>query len=222
MDVISNERLKALLDRLHRESGAQDDDLGTYFGDQARAGELDWQKLDDGTHRYLAGKMVALEREKAEFCHIMCRSLSARRVVEVGTSHGVSTLYLADAVRMNGGGVVTATEYEPDKAAIARRNFAEAGLEEWIDLREGDLRETLQSLDGEIDFVLMDIWTEMVMPAMELIAPHLRSGALVVCDNTIAFREPYADYFAFIKDPANGFVSTTLPFSGGLELTLKT
>ena len=88
-------------------------------------------------------------------------ALGARRIVEAGTSFGVSTLYLAAAVRDNGGGIVIATEYETAKAKIARGHFAEAGLSECVDLREGDLRETLKTLEGPIDFMLTDIWTPL-------------------------------------------------------------
>jgi predicted O-methyltransferase YrrM len=165
--------------------------------------------------------MVALEPVKAEFCHMMCRALRARRVVEVGTSFGVSTLYLADAVRANGGGTVIGTEYEPAKAAQARESFAAAGVADLIDLREGDLRETLKVIEGPVDFVLMDIWTEMARPALELVHPHLRPGAVVVADNTDSFRHAYRHFFGFVEDPKNGLSTTTLPFAGGLELVVK-
>ena len=86
---------------------------------------------------------MALDRDKAEFCYQLCRAVGARRVVEIGTSYGVSTLYLAAAVRDNirvgGDGFVIGTEYEPEKAAAARAQFAETGLAGLIDLREGDL-----------------------------------------------------------------------------------
>jgi predicted O-methyltransferase YrrM len=164
---------------------------------------------------------VALEPVKAEFCHMLCRALRATRVVEVGTSYGVSTLYLADAVRANGGGVVIGTEHEPAKAAFARASFAEAGLSELIDLREGDLRETLKVIEGPVDFVLMDIWTEMARPAIELIGPHLRPGAIIVADNTTSFRQPYRFFFEYVNDPKNGLKTMTLPFDGGLELVVK-
>jgi predicted O-methyltransferase YrrM len=218
--MIADPRLAALLERLQAQSQAQEAETGAYFKRRGEAGELNWEGLDADAHRFMSDKLVALEPAKAEFCHLVCRSLGARRIVEVGTSHGVSTLYLAAAVRANGGGVVIGTEHEPQKSRIARANFAEAGLEAFIELREGDLRETLKDLQGPIDFVLMDIWTEMARPALELIAPHLRPGAVVCADNT-GFRLPYTAYFAFIEDPANGFATMTLPFDGGFEMSVK-
>ena len=110
---------------------------------------------DNDMQRFLSDKMVALDRDKAQFCYLFCRSLRATRVVEAGTSFGVSTLYLAAAVRDNQveNGVVIGTEYEPKKVEIARANFKEAGLSEFIELREGDLRQTLQDVGGPVDFI---------------------------------------------------------------------
>jgi predicted O-methyltransferase YrrM len=226
MSILGDPALQALVDRLHAQSEAQDGELGAYFGRRVRAGDLDWNRLDEDANRFFADKLVALDPIKAEFCHLLCRAIGARRVVEIGTSFGVSTLYLAAAVRANlaagENGVVIGTEYEPGKAAAARSNFAAAGLGDLIDLREGDLRQTLKTLEGPIDFVLMDIWTEMVGPALQLVGPHLRAGAVIVCDNTAQFRESYRDLFAFVEDPKNGLRTLTLPFQGGLEFCVKT
>ena len=219
--VLADAKLQALLDRLQAQSQAQEAETGAWFSERAKKGELNWDGLDETSHRYMADKLVALEPLKAEFCHLVCRSLRASRVVEVGTSFGVSTLYLAAAVRANGGGCVIGTEYEPEKARAARANFAEAGLADLIDLREGDLRETLKVIEGPVDFVLMDIWTEMARPAIELIAPHLRPGAVVVADNTDHVRHAYRHFFAFVEDPKNGLRGMTLPFAGGLEFIVK-
>jgi predicted O-methyltransferase YrrM len=219
--MLSDPNLQALVDRLQAQSVAQEAATNAYFGERARKGDLSWDGLDADANRFMADKMVALEPVKAELCHLLCRALRASRVVEVGTSFGVSTLYLADAVRANGGGVVIGTEYEPAKAARARANFAAGGLAEVIDLREGDLRETLKVIEGPVDFVLMDIWTEMARPAIELIGPHLRPGALVVCDNTSQFRHAYRDFLAYVDDPANRLSALTLPYPGGLELVVK-
>jgi predicted O-methyltransferase YrrM len=152
---------------------------------------------------------------------MLCRALGAKRILEAGTSCGVSTLYLAAAIRDNGGGVVIATENEPAKIAVAKANFAAAGLSSFIELREGDLRDSLRTVDTPVDFMLVDIWTPMARPALELIAPRLRPGAVVLCDNTAQFPEAYSEYFAFLADPANRFRTTTLPFEGGLEMSLR-
>ena len=86
---------------------------------------------DEKMYRFLSDKMVALDRNKAEFCYLLCRSLRATCVVEAGTSYGVSTLYLAAAVRDNQveNGLVIGTEYEPRKVEIAKTNFIESWIE---------------------------------------------------------------------------------------------
>jgi predicted O-methyltransferase YrrM len=220
--VIAEPALQALIERLQAQSVAQEAETHSYFSERGTRGELNWDGLDDDANRFMADKLVALEPVKAEYAHLMCRALGARRVVEVGTSHGVSTLYLAQAVKENGGGTVIATEYEPAKAAAARANFAEAGLADLIDLHEGDLRETLKAIEGPVDLVLMDIWTEMARPAIELIGPHLKPGAVVLADNTGGFfAHAYRHFFAWLDDPANRMRRMTLPFQGGLELCVR-
>ena len=106
------------------------------------------------------------------------------------------------------------------EAKAARANFREAGLSEFIELREGDLRQTLRDVGGPVDFMLIDIW-EVALPALELVAPHLRPGAIVACDNTTAFANLYRDYFEFVHDPVNRFRTITVPFKGGFEVTVR-
>jgi predicted O-methyltransferase YrrM len=218
--------IDTILDRLYATNASQDEALGSYFSARAQEASFDWNEFDARTNQFLSDKLVALDRAKAEFCYHLCRALRAKIIVEAGTSFGVSTLFLAAAVRDNvrddgGSGVVIGTELEPAKAAAARANFAEAGLAEWIELREGDLRGTLADVGGAIDFMLVDIWTPMARPALELVAPLLRKGAIVICDNTAQFRDAYRDYFDFVNDPANGLRTMTLPFEGGLEFTVR-
>jgi predicted O-methyltransferase YrrM len=217
-----------LLDRLYARHAAQDAAMQTYFAARVAEGSVDWRRFDEKTNEFLRDKLVALDRPKAEFCYHVCRALRARRVVEAGTSFGVSTLFLASAVRDtlrqergDATGVVIGTEYEPDKAKVARSHFSEAGLTPLIDLREGDLRETLVDIRGPIDFMLVDIWAPMACPALTLVLPHLREGAVVICDNTTQFREAYAEYFELVHDPRNGLRTMTLPFEGGLEFTVR-
>lgn len=225
MSILDRE-LQARVDGLTAQSRAQEPETNAWFGERIARRELSWEGFDEKSHRFMADKLVALEPAKAEFCYLTCRALRARRVVEVGTSHGVSTHYLAAAVRdnlreMTGGGVVIATEYEPEKCAAARANFAAAGIEDLVDLREGDLRETLKDLEAPIDFVLLDVWTEMVVPALTLIGPQLRGGAVIVADNTVSSRPGYTAFFDWLAEPANRMQHITLPFEGGLEMCVR-
>lgn len=109
-------------------------------------------------------RFVALEPDKCSLVYLLLRSSRAKYVVEAGTSFGVSTIYLALAVGANlqlhgGGGKVIATENEAVKAERAREHWKRAGaeVEPWIELREGDIRETLKKdLPEQIDFLLLD------------------------------------------------------------------
>ncbi len=112
------------------------------------------------------------------------------------------------------------TEHEPGKVEVARENFGEAGLSEFIELREGDLRQTLQDVGGPVDFMLVDIW-DVALPALERVSSSLRPGAIVVCDNTTVDADEYRDYFTFVNDPSNRFRTMTVPFQGGFELTVR-
>jgi len=177
--------------------------------------------MDAGDHTHFADKLVALESEKAEFCYMLCRAMGARRIVELGTSFGVSTLYLAAAVRDNGGGLVIGTENEPQKVAAARSNFTAAGLADLIELREGDVRETLKEVPGPIDFVLFDIWADAIRPALDLLLPQLRRGSVLCADNTAGRPLGYKALFEVLDDPSHGFRTITLPFQDGFEMSVK-
>ena len=116
--IQSDPALAALLERLHDRSEAQSPELSEYFGRRIAERSLTGFSLDADALGFLSDKLVALDRSKAEFCYQVCRALRAKRVVEAGTSLGVSTLYLAAAVRANireegGVGLVIGTEHEP-------------------------------------------------------------------------------------------------------------
>ena len=221
MSALRDPELESLLAGLHARSDEQAAAMRSF--DASRTDQMEPPAAKEA-RAFLSDKLVALDPDKAEFCYQLCRANDARRIVEIGTSYGVSTLYLAAAVRDNihaagGGGVVIGTEYEPNKASAARAHFEQAGLSHLIELREGDLRQTLRQIDGSVDFMLMDIWITMARPALELVTPHLRLGAIVIADNTKQYRSEYADYFAFLD--AQGFRTMTLPFDGGLEMSVR-
>lgn len=181
-------------------------------GGPTASGELD-------PHRY-ADYGFSIHPAQGDLIYLLCRSIGAKRVVEFATSVGMSTLYFAAAVRDNGGGIVIGSEIVPSKIAAARRNLADAGLAAVADIREGDARVTLRDLGGPVDFVLIDGWPikekpSLAMQVMNVIAPQIRIGGLVMNDNG------EEDYLAFVRDPASGFLSLSLPLKGSTELSVK-
>ncbi|MCW2690596.1 MAG: putative O-methyltransferase [Mycobacterium sp.] len=137
--------------------------------------------------------------------YALVRAARPTAVVEFGMSFGISAIHLASAVRDNGSGRVVTTELSAAKIAAAKQNFAETGLDDLITVLEGDATATLASLDGPVEFVLLDGWKELYLPVIKLLETKLSPGALIVADNTeMADTKPYLDY---VRDPDNGYVS---------------
>ena len=158
--------------------------------------------------------------DQGDLIYLLCRGMRATRVVDFATSIGMSAIYFAAAMRDNGGGTVIGSELVPEKVATARRNLADAGLADYADIREGDARQMLRDLGGPVDFALIDGWPNGQDPSLareviEILAPQIRTGGYVVNDNA----EP--DFLQFMRDPANGFISVSLPLKGSTELCVK-
>ncbi|MFC0861586.1 O-methyltransferase [Sphaerimonospora cavernae] len=167
--------------------------------------------------------IMSVSREGGQLLYLLARAAKARTVVEFGTSFGISTLYLASAVRDNDGGQVITTELQADKARSAQENFAAAGLSDIIELRLGDARETLKDLPAPVDLLLLDGWLDLRLPVIKIVQPRLRPGALVIVDDIDLHigRDFTRDFLEYVNDPANGFLSLRLPVHQGVQVCLK-
>jgi predicted O-methyltransferase YrrM len=155
--VVAPPHVLALLDRLHDESLKQEAALGSY------------PRYTEEFDSLMRDKFIALDKDKCHFVYQIARATNAHNIAEIGTSFGVSTIYLALALGSNlakdgGTGRVIATEKESNKAAKARQFWKEAGDElvtRHIDLREGDLLQTLKENVPTLDLVLLDsmLWS---------------------------------------------------------------
>ncbi|KAK7421138.1 hypothetical protein QQZ08_010068 [Neonectria magnoliae] len=157
----------------------------------------------------------------------LINATGATNVVEAGTSFGVSIIYLALAVAKTKAatgkpGTVIATEKEVEKADIAKKYWKQCGetVEGHIDLRVGDLLQTLKQDLPEVDLLLLDIWAALALPTLKIVQPKLRYGAVILIDNTISGAEGYADLLAYLRAPENGFPNMTLPFTNGFEMSV--
>jgi predicted O-methyltransferase YrrM len=142
---------------------------------------------------------------------------NACEVLEVGGSRGYSSIWLAAGVRILGGRVLS-IEHDPAKSEAWRRNVAEAGLEEWADLVEGDAFEAMAGIADIFDVVFIDAEKEDYEPFFVLARRKLEPGGLVVADNVLSHEETLGAYSrARQADPT--LVSVTVPLDRGLEVT---
>jgi predicted O-methyltransferase YrrM len=160
-------------------------------------------------------KLLPIETAQGELLYLLARAKGARRAVEFGTSFGVSTIYLAAALRDAGAeGRVIGTEFVPAKAAAARSNIAAAGLAEQVEIREGDARATLRDMGGLVDLLLLDGWPSLAFDVLRIVEPSLAAGALVIVDNVGQFP---GDLRAVVQRLTTSacYRSSRLPLRGG-------
>lgn len=151
--------------------------------------------------------------------HVLALTRRPGRIVEFGTSHGLSTIYLAAAIGPDDLPVIT-TEAESAKITAARNNFAVAGVVEEVDLRCGDAFETLAGFDEPISMLFLDGWKGLYLPLLRHLEDHLVNGAIVVADDTTLLPELCADYLEYIRNNTGTYVSSALPVDDGLEVSV--
>lgn len=163
---------------------------------------------------------LPISRQQGNFIYQTARAIGAKTIVEFGTSFGISTIYLASAVKDNEGRIVIGTELEPNKHKQAIQNLVEAGFSNIIDIRLGDALETLKETPQPIDMVFLDGWKDLYMPVLQMLKRRLRMGAVVLADNIHTFKKTLRPYVEYMQSGDNGFESTTLPIGDGLEYSV--
>ena len=229
MNTLTSGRIAQVLTQLHRDAEAADGELmkGVVVGMEASGGTIEQlaaQMIADERADYRrvysghAAHFLSVSPGYGRFLYVIARACKASRIVEFGTSMGVSTIYLAAALRDNGGGRLIGSELEPAKVARARAHLDAAGLADLVDIREGDALETLKDVGGEVDLALIDGAWSLYLSVFKLIEPQLKAGAVILGENAFA-----TDYLDYVRDPENGYISQSLPLDEGRgnEFTLK-
>jgi len=160
--------------------------------------------------------------EVGAFLHALIIARQPKRILELGTSYGYSTLFMADAARAVGATVVT-MELADWKQAHAREQMAAAGLSEVVDFRLGDAVAMIEADEGPFDFVLLDIWKDLYLPCFNAFYPKLSDEAIIAADNMIyppQAREDVRTYRAAVRAKAD-LQTTLLPIGSGIELSVK-
>ena len=196
-------------EQLHRDAGCADRALveGVIAALRNTGTLLAQFAADDTLH---ASSYLAVSPAYGRFLQATARAHNARNIVEFGTGMGVSTTYLAAAMRANGGGRLIGTERVPAKVARARANLAAAGFGDLVEIRTGDARTTLKNVGAGVDLVLLDGEYGHYLAVLLLLEPCLAPGAVILADNAL---DP--DYLDYVRNPANGYWSSVVPLDDG-------
>ena len=164
-------------------------------------------------------RMLNITRDTGRLLWIIVRATRATRILEVGTSNGFSTIWLADAARSTGGRVTT-LELNPDKIALARANLATAGLESVVDIIEGRAADTIAALPGPFDLVFLDADRPSYLTYLELVTPKLRPGGMLIADNVGSHAHELQEFLHRVKSHPQ-LSAVTVPIGNGEEIALK-
>ena len=215
-NTLQDPKVATVLDRMYAESTSQMSQL------RERRGQFDRPMTTQERTEAMSEFYIPVTPEAGRLLYSLVRSTRPAIVVEFGMSFGISAIHLASAVRDNGAGRVVTTELSTSKIAAAKKTFADTGLDDVITILEGDALSTLESLDGPVDFVLLDGWKDLYLPVLELLEPRLHAGVLIVADNTSAQdMQPYLDR---VRNPDNGYVSFNFLVreSDSMEISCRT
>jgi len=220
MSALQSSKVQGLLQRLHAEARAKDAESFAKFEKLSEAERVavhgDYRKH----YGLLREAFIPVGPELGRLLYMLAVTTKAKTIVEFGTSFGISTIYLAAALRDNGGGKVITLEMEPTKSERAKKHLTEAGLAELVDFRVGDALELLRDLKGTVDFLLLDGAKPLYQRVLKLVEPHLRKGAIVAADN-INPRNKIEDFTSYVREPRNGYVSVDMPLGDGIEVSMK-
>ena len=164
--------------------------------------------------------LLAVGPETGQFMNLLIREAKSKVILEVGTSYGYSTLWLAEAARSTGGRVIS-LELQAKKQQYARERLDEVGLAAVVDFRVGDAQNLLENLNTNVDFVLLDLWKDLYIPCFDRFHPRLNPDAIVIADNMLfpeSARDHAAAYRKHVRSKTD-MQSLLLPIGSGLEVS---
>lgn len=156
-----------------------------------------WGQKNDRTQTDRSRKMLNLEPETAEIVGNLIATRGAKRVLEIGTSNGYSTIWLAASIGPDGR--LISIDRNPEKLRMARENLERAGLEDRTQLLLGNATEIVAGLEGPFDAVFFDADRFSAPEQLALLVPKLSPKALLLADNALSHPDEIAGYLAAIR-----------------------
>lgn len=166
--------------------------------------------------------LLPIGPEVGRFLHSLIMAQKPKRIIELGTSYGYSTLFLADAASQVGAEVIS-FDIADYKQTYAAEMMEKAGLLSNVTFRLGDAVQNLRDDQGQIDFVLMDIWKELYVPCLEAVLPTLSDEGIIAADNMFSppIHIEMARRYRSVVEAHPELQTALLPIGSGIEITTR-
>jgi predicted O-methyltransferase YrrM len=214
----------AKLSQLHLTAREKDDAIESVLTEYEKRGASEFKlQAQIGEQEWLGRRdefLIAVGRETGMLLNLLAKSVRARTILELGTSYGYSTIWLAEAARKTGGKVIS-LDVSGKKQEYASAMLNKAGLSAQVEFHVGDARQKITDLAGPFDFVLLDLWKDLYIPCFDLVYPKLSTGAFVAADNMLlpeAYRASANVYRKHARSKPK-IDSVLLPVGSGVELS---
>jgi predicted O-methyltransferase YrrM len=174
----------------------------------------------DARHADRVARWRNVEPETAEMLAVLARATKARRILEIGTSNGYSTIWLADAAQATGA-ELTSLDVEPSRTALARENLARAGLDGAAGLRTEDAAAVLRAAPGgAFDLVFLDAERDAYAAYWPDLVRVLAPGGLLAVDNVVSHADQVRDFRALV-DADDRVTQALVPIGAGVLLVVR-
>ena len=165
-------------------------------------------------------KFLNLERPTAELIYVLLQASKRKQVLEIGTSNGYSTIWVAAALKDRTDANFISIEISPDKLALARQNLSSAGFDRRVELKEGQATEVVAGLKGPFDCVFFDADRISAPAQLRLLMPQLSDDVLLLADNALSHPDEISAYIALVEQ-LPGFMCTLTPVGKGLHIAWR-
>ena len=165
------------------------------------------------------GRMMNVPMQDGRLLRLLAESINAKIVVEIGTSNGISAIWLCTALRKTGGKLIT-HEIDPERAKVAEENFKKAGVDDLITIVLGDAHETVKRHKEPIDVLFLDADKQGYIDYLDKLLPLVRPGGLIVAHN-MRYPRPDPRYIDAITKNPELETAFLLMEGAGLGVTLK-
>lgn len=163
---------------------------------------------------------ISISPAEGMLLYTLARSSGAKRIIEFGTSYGISSIYLTAAVLDNGGGKFIGSELEEHKCDFANRMLSEIGFSDIARIIQGDALETFKSVSGTWDLLFLDGWKSVYLDVFKIMENKIRVGGVVLAADIDKFENDTQNFVDYVHESPNYDV-VTMPIGDGFIFAIR-